>query len=338
MTQLWAGLFLALLALPAEGGVLKKVIRHKRQSGVNVTLPEENQPVVFNHVYNIKLPVGSQCSVDLESASGEKDLAPPSEPQESFQEHTVDGENQIVFTHRINIPRRACGCAAAPDVKELLSRLEELENLVSSLREQCTSGAGCCLQSAEGRVDTRPFCSGRGNFSTEGCGCVCEPGWKGPNCSEPECPGNCHLHGQCLDGQCVCDEGFTGEDCSLLACPSDCNDQGKCVDGACVCFEGYSGLDCSQEACPVPCSEEHGRCVDGRCVCQEGFAGEDCREPLCLHNCHGRGRCVENECVCDEGFTGEDCGELVCPNDCFDRGRCLNGTCSCDEEPAIARN
>ncbi|XP_068830450.1 tenascin isoform X2 [Capricornis sumatraensis] len=331
MTQLWAGLFLALLALPAEGGVLKKVIRHKRQSGVNVTLPEENQPVVFNHVYNIKLPVGSQCSVGLESASGEKDLAPPSEPQESFQEHTVDGENQIVFTHRINIPRRACGCAAAPDVKELLSRLEELENLVSSLREQCTSGAGCCLQSAEGRVDTRPFCSGRGNFSTEGCGCVCEPGWKGPNCSEPECPGNCHLRGQCLDGQCVCDEGFTGEDCGLLACPSDCNDQGKCVDGACVCFEGYSGLDCSQEACPVSCSEEHGRCVDGRCVCQEGFAGEDCREPLCLHNCHGHGRCVENECVCDEGFTGEDCGELVCPNDCFDRGRCLNGTCSCDE-------
>uniref|UniRef100_A0A8B9WZI9 Tenascin n=1 Tax=Bos mutus grunniens TaxID=30521 RepID=A0A8B9WZI9_BOSMU len=335
MTRLWAGLFLALLALPAEGGVLKKVIRHKQQSGMNVTLPEENQPVVFNHVYNIKLPVGSQCSVDLESASGEKDLAAPSEPRESFQEHTVDGENQIVFTHRINIPRRACGCAAAPDVKELLSRLEELENLVSSLREQCTSGAGCCLQSAEGRVDTRPFCSGRGNFSTEGCGCVCEPGWKGPNCSEPECPGNCHLHGQCLDGQCVCHEGFTGEDCGQLACPSDCNDQGKCVDGACVCFEGYSGLDCSQETCPVPCSEEHGRCVDGRCVCQEGFAGEDCRELRC-GDCSQRGRCVggrcvENECVCDEGFTGDDCGELVCPNDCFDRGRCLNGTCSCDE-------
>ncbi|XP_031306160.1 tenascin isoform X2 [Camelus dromedarius] len=331
VTQLLGGVLLALLALPAEGGVLKKVIRHKRQSGMNVTLPEENQPVVFNHVYNIKLPVGSQCSVDLESASGEKDLAPPSEPRESFQEHTVDGENQIVFTHRINIPRRACGCAAAPDIKELLSRLEELESLVSSLREQCTTGAGCCLQPAEGRLDTRPFCSGRGNFSTEGCGCVCEPGWKGPNCSEPECPGNCHLRGQCLDGQCVCDEGFTGEDCSQVACPSDCNDQGKCVNGACVCFEGYSGEDCSQETCPVPCSEEHGRCVDGRCVCQDGFAGEDCREPLCLNNCHNRGRCVENECVCDEGFTGEDCGELICPNDCFDRGRCVNGTCFCEE-------
>nr|XP_037840187.1 tenascin isoform X8 [Chlorocebus sabaeus] len=331
MTRLSAGVLLALLALLTEGGVLKKVIRHKRQSGVNITLPEENQPVVFNHVYNIKLPVGSQCSVDLESASGEKDLAPPSEPSESFQEHTVDGENQIVFTHRINIPRRACGCAAAPDVKELLSRLEELENLVSSLREQCAAGAGCCLQSAIGRVDTRPFCSGRGNFSTEGCGCVCEPGWKGPNCSEPECPGNCNLRGQCIDGQCICDEGFTGEDCSQLACPGDCNDQGKCMNGVCICFEGYAGADCSREICPVPCSEEHGTCVDGLCVCHDGFAGDDCNKPLCLNNCYNRGRCVENECVCDEGFTGEDCSELICPNDCFDRGRCINGTCYCEE-------
>ncbi|XP_028635736.1 tenascin isoform X5 [Grammomys surdaster] len=331
MTWLLPGIFLALFALTPEGGVLKKVIRHKRESGLNITLPEENQPVVFNHVYNIKLPVGSQCSVDLESASGEKDLTPTPESSGSFQEHTVDGENQIVFTHRINIPRRACGCAAAPDVKELLSRLEELELLVSSLREQCTMGTGCCLQPAEGRLDTRPFCSGRGNFSAEGCGCVCEPGWKGPNCSEPECPGNCNLRGQCLDGQCICDEGFTGEDCSQLACPNDCNDQGRCVNGVCVCFEGYAGLDCGLEVCPVPCSEEHGMCVDGRCVCKDGFAGEDCNEPLCLNNCYNRGRCVENECVCDEGFTGEDCSELICPNDCFDRGRCVNGTCYCEE-------
>ncbi|XP_038190048.1 tenascin isoform X3 [Arvicola amphibius] len=331
MTWLLPGIFLASLALTSEGGVLKKVIRHKRQSGVNMTLPEESQPVVFNHVYNIKLPVGSQCSVDLESANGEKDLTPMPESSGSFQEHTVDGENQIVFTHRINIPRRACGCAAAPDVKELLSRLEELEMLVSSLREQCTMGTGCCLQPAEGRLDTRPFCSGRGNFSAEGCGCVCEPGWKGPNCSDPECPGNCNLRGQCLDGQCVCDEGFTGEDCSQLACPNDCNDQGRCVNGVCVCFEGYAGVDCGLEVCPVPCSEEHGMCVDGRCVCKDGFAGDDCNEPLCLNNCYNRGRCVENECVCDEGFTGEDCSELICPNDCFDRGRCVNGTCYCEE-------
>ncbi|NXA34865.1 TENA protein, partial [Eudromia elegans] len=314
------------------GGLIKRIIRHKRETGLNVTLPEDNQPVVFNHVYNIKLPVGSLCSVDLDSASGDADLKAEIEPVKHYEEHTVNEENQIVFTHRINIPRRACGCAAAPDIKDLLSRLEELEGLVSSLREQCASGIGCCpsAQTAEGRLDTTPYCSGHGNYSTEICGCVCEPGWKGPNCSEPSCPRNCLNRGRCVRGKCICDEGFTGEDCGQATCPSDCNDQGKCVDGVCVCFEGYTGADCSEELCPEGCSV-HGKCVSGRCVCSEGFVGEDCSEPLCPNNCNNRGRCVDNECVCDEGYTGEDCGELICPNDCFDRGRCVNGTCFCEE-------
>uniref|UniRef100_A0A8C5JBB2 Tenascin C n=1 Tax=Junco hyemalis TaxID=40217 RepID=A0A8C5JBB2_JUNHY len=292
---------LALLSQHVTGGLIKRIIRQKRETGLNVTLPEDNQPVVFNHVYNIKLPVGSLCSVDLDSASGDTDLKAEIEPVKNYEEHTANEGNQIVFTHRINIPRRACGCAAAPDIKDLLSRLEELEGLVSSLREQCASGAGCCpnSQAAEGRLDTTPYCSGHGNYSIDICGCVCEPGWKGPNCSQP-------------------------------SCPNDCNDQGKCVDGLCVCFEGYTGPDCSQELCPQGCGA-HGRCVGGQCLCHEGFVGDDCSVPLCPHNCHGRGRCVDNECVCDEGYTGEDCSELICPNDCFDRGRCVNGTCFCEE-------
>ncbi|NWT22792.1 TENA protein, partial [Cardinalis cardinalis] len=283
------------------GGLIKRIIRQKRETGLNVTLPEENQPVVFNHVYNIKLPVGSLCSVDLDSASGDADLKAEIEPVKNYEEHTVNEGNQIVFTHRINIPRRACGCAAAPDIKDLLSRLEELEGLVSSLREQCASGAGCCpnSQAVEGRLDTTPYCSGHGNYSIDICGCICEPGWKGPNCSQ-------------------------------ASCPNDCNDQGKCVDGLCVCFEGYTGPDCGQELCAQGCGA-HGRCVGGQCVCHEGFVGDDCSVPLCPHNCHGRGRCVDSECVCDEGYTGEDCSELICPNDCFDRGRCVNGTCFCEE-------
>ncbi|NXA18318.1 TENA protein, partial [Ibidorhyncha struthersii] len=313
------------------GGLIKRIIRQKRETGLNVTLPEDNQPVVFNHVYNIKLPVGSLCSVDLDTASGDADLKAEIEPVKNYEEHRVN-ENQIVFTHRINIPRRACGCAAAPDIKDLLSRLEELEGLVSSLREQCASGAGCCpnSQAVEGRLDTTPYCSGHGNYSVEICGCICEPGWKGPNCSEPDCPRNCFNRGLCVQGKCICNEGFTGEDCSRATCPSDCNDQGKCVDGVCVCFEGYTGTDCSEELCSQGCSV-HGRCVSGQCVCHEGFTGKDCSEPLCPNNCHNRGRCVDNECVCDEGYTGEDCSELICPNDCFDRGRCVNGTCFCDE-------
>nr|XP_054502379.1 tenascin [Agelaius phoeniceus] len=292
---------LALLSQHVTGGLIKRIIRHKRETGLNVTLPEDNQPVVFNHVYNIKLPVGSLCSVDLDSASGDADLKAEIEPVKNYEEHTVNEGNQIVFTHRINIPRRACGCAAAPDIKDLLSRLEELEGLVSSLREQCASGAGCCpnSQAVEGRLDTTPYCSGHGNYSIDICGCICEPGWKGPNCSQ-------------------------------ASCPNDCNDQGKCVDGLCVCFEGYTGPDCSQELCAQGCGA-HGRCVGGQCLCHEGFVGDDCSVPLCPHNCHGRGRCVDSECVCDEGYTGEDCSELICPNDCFDRGRCVNGTCFCEE-------
>uniref|UniRef100_A0A674GR20 Tenascin C n=1 Tax=Taeniopygia guttata TaxID=59729 RepID=A0A674GR20_TAEGU len=296
-----ACVILTLLSQHVTGGLIKRIIRQKRETGLNVTLPEDNQPVVFNHVYNIKLPVGSLCSVDLDTASGDADLKAEIEPVKNYEEHTVNEGNQIVFTHRINIPRRACGCAAAPDIKDLLSRLEELEGLVSSLREQCASGAGCCpnSQAAEGRLDTTPYCSGHGNYSIEICGCICEPGWKGPNCSQ-------------------------------ASCPSDCNDQGKCVDGLCVCFEGYTGPDCSQELCAQGCGA-HGRCVGGQCLCHEGFVGDDCSVPLCPHNCHGRGRCVDSECVCDEGYTGEDCSELICPNDCFDRGRCVNGTCFCEE-------
>ncbi|XP_062361417.1 tenascin isoform X2 [Cinclus cinclus] len=300
-SQVLACAILALLSQHVTGGLIKRMIRQKRETGLNVTLPEDNQPVVFNHVYNIKLPIGSLCSVDLDTASGDADLKAEIEPVKNYEEHTVNEGNQIVFTHKINIPRRACGCAAAPDIKDLLSRLEELEGLVSSLREQCASGAGCCpnSQAAEGRLDTTPYCSGHGNYSIEICGCVCEPGWKGPNCSQ-------------------------------ASCPSDCNDQGKCVDGLCVCFEGYTGPDCSQELCAQGCGA-HGRCVGGQCLCHEGFVGDDCSVPLCPHNCHGRGRCVDSECLCDEGYTGEDCSELICPNDCFDRGRCVNGTCFCEE-------
>ncbi|XP_018085084.1 tenascin isoform X4 [Xenopus laevis] len=317
-----------LLSAEVNCGLVRKIIRQKRESGLNVTLPEDNQPVVFNHVYNINVPMGSLCSVDLDPTSTKDNELTP-QVGKNYQEHTLNGENQIVFTHRINIPRRACGCASAPDIKDLLTRLEELEGLVSSLREQCTTGAGCC-SSAQGVIETKPYCNGRGNYSSEAKACICESGWTGLNCTEMECPGQCNSRGVCVNGACVCNPGFIGEDCSELACPDDCNDQGKCVNGICVCFEGYGGEDCKEEICPIPCSE-HGKCVNGRCVCEENFIGEDCSEPRCPNNCNNHGRCVDNECVCNEPYTGEDCSELICPNDCFDRGRCVNGVCFCEE-------
>ncbi|KAG8447666.1 hypothetical protein GDO86_014975 [Hymenochirus boettgeri] len=323
--QVFACLFI-LLNAEVNCGLVRKIIRQKRETGFNLTLPEDNQPVVFNHVYNIKVPMGSLCSVDLDPTNTEQNEVKPHIGKD-YSEHTADGENQIVFTHRINIPRRACGCASIPDIKDLLSRLEELEGVVSSLKEQCNTG---CCTSAEGSIETKPYCNGRGNYSSETNGCICEPGWTGFNCTELECPGQCTNRGTCVNGKCVCYEGFTGEDCSELTCPDDCNDQGRCINGICVCFEGYGGENCKEEICSVPCSD-HGKCVNGRCVCEENFIGEDCSEPLCPNNCNNRGRCVDNECVCDEPYTGEDCSELICPNDCFDRGRCVNGVCFCEE-------
>ncbi|XP_053466405.1 tenascin isoform X3 [Ictalurus furcatus] len=325
---------MAILLDLSMAGLLRKMIRHRRESlmppkSENMTLPNPDQPVVFNHVYNINVPTGSLCSVDLDSPGG-SEMKPKSVPSEQHIEHTVDGENQIVFTHRINIPKQACGCDShMPDLKDLLNRLEMLEAEVSSLREQCTSGNGCCGAQVTGEITTKPYCNGHGNYSIETCNCVCEPGWKGPNCSETECPSSCQDQGRCVDGKCVCFEGFGGEDCGIELCPVDCGEYGQCIDGSCMCAEGYMGEDCSMTNCLNNCLGR-GRCVDGECLCNEPWTGFDCSELICPNDCFDRGRCINGTCYCDEGFIGEDCGELTCPDNCNNRGLCVSGQCICN--------
>uniref|UniRef100_A0A669EPF5 Tenascin Cb n=1 Tax=Oreochromis niloticus TaxID=8128 RepID=A0A669EPF5_ORENI len=330
-------LTVALILQFATAGLVRNVIRHRREALMpkktqeNLTLPHPDQPVVFNHVYNINVPSTSLCSVDLDSPGG-TDLKHKTVPMEmqntEHMEHTVDGDNQIVFTHRINIPKQACGCEnQLPDIKAILSRLEMLESELSSLREQCTSGAGCCGAQVTGK-STSPYCNGRGNWSTDTCSCVCEPGWKGPNCTEPECPSDCQDQGRCVDGKCECFEGFGGDDCSIELCLLDCGDYGHCVDGSCLCEDGFIGEDCSQTNCLNNCLGR-GRCVDDECICDHPWAGFDCSELICPNDCYDRGRCINGTCYCEEGYTGEDCGELTCPGNCNDQGICVNGQCVC---------
>ncbi len=149
-------LVLATLMTLNHAGLVKKMIRHRREAlaipGIhNVTLPTSSQPVVFNHVYNIKVPGSSLCSVDLDSPTG-SDLEQKDAPSGSeVADHTLDSSNQIVFTHRINVPKQACGCTEElPDLKELLNRLEMLEGEVSTLREQCATETTCCSAQATG--------------------------------------------------------------------------------------------------------------------------------------------------------------------------------------------
>ncbi|XP_026096336.1 tenascin isoform X5 [Carassius auratus] len=327
-------LVLATLMTLNHAGLVKKMIRHRREAltipGIhNVTLPTSSQPVVFNHVYNIKVPGSSLCSVDLDSPAS-SDLEQKDAPSGSeVTDHTLDSSNQIVFTHRINIPKQACGCTEGlPDLKELLNRLEMLEGELSTLREQCTTETTCCSAQATGPIGTKPYCSGRGNYSTDTCGCICEPGWKGPNCTVPECPGDCSDQGRCVNGKCECFDGFTGEDCSLETCRVDCGENGRCINGVCVCNEGFSGDDCTETDCLNNCLGR-GRCIDSECVCDEPWTGFDCSELICPHDCYDRGRCDNGTCYCDKGFTGEDCGTIACPNDCSGRGFCIDGHCVC---------
>lgn len=155
---------LALFLELSTAGLVRKIIRHRREALMpkntqeNLTLPQTDQPVVFNHVYNINVPVTTLCSVDLDLPGGNN--AKHTNNQMNMQntehmENTEDGDNQIVFTHRITIPKQACGCNnQLPDIKDILHRLEMLETELSSLREQCNNGVECCGAQVTGKVYT----------------------------------------------------------------------------------------------------------------------------------------------------------------------------------------
>uniref|UniRef100_A0A7N5ZUI4 Tenascin R (restrictin, janusin) n=1 Tax=Anabas testudineus TaxID=64144 RepID=A0A7N5ZUI4_ANATE len=285
---------------------LVRTTRVRRQapsaSSANQTLRE--QPVIFNHVYNINVPLESLCSVDLDAS------APPApDGPTEYTEQTLDADSQVTFTHRINIPKAACACPTTTTIQQLATRVEMLEREVSLLRTQC--GSGCCGEgSAMGRLDFIPGCSGHGSFSFDLCGCICEEGWTGKNCSEPRCPDNCSGQGVCVEGECVCDRDFGGDNCSEPRCPADCSGRGLCIDGECVCEESFTGEDCMVGRCLNDCSDQ-GLCINGTCQCRPGYVGEDCSLVYCANNCSNKGVCKEGFCVCQEGFAGDDCNSVA---------------------------
>lgn len=124
-------------------------------------------------------------------------------------------------------------------------------------------------------------------------GCVCQPGYSGPNCDVFQCPFGCFAalgHGRCAGppevaqaGTCVCLDDWTGPHCSRKACPNDnCQQQlyGRCVAelGLCVCFAGRHGPGCDQLLCTPPNCSGHGTCdtQTGTCQCESGWKAPFC--------------------------------------------------------------
>ncbi|XP_054889627.1 tenascin-N [Poeciliopsis prolifica] len=220
------------------------------------------QGLTFSHIYKLDIPGSSSCTVERL----------PTQKTGLQQDTITNGENDIIFKHNIRLQTPQCNCEESESFKDLLYRINGLEEEVTYLKTQCTQG--CCGRGG-GVAGVDTSCSGHGTYQQDTCSCLCNPGWEGPDCSVTSCPDECNDNGRCVDGKCKCYEGYTGEDCSQLTCPSDCNDKGECRDGKCVCFPHFTGEDCSTPTCPNDCAD-NGLCVDGQCVCEEGFYGEDC--------------------------------------------------------------
>ncbi|XP_069497234.1 tenascin-N isoform X2 [Ambystoma mexicanum] len=229
--------------------------------------------VTFSHVYKIDVPKASQVQMD----GGETPMADDAvvlQAGESGEEHN------FVFRHNIRVQTPKVDCDSSSGFLALLARFEKLEMELKGIQESCSS-SGCCGAGVSAGLST--MCGGHGTFLRESCGCRCDEGWEGDDCSRRSCPNNCTGHGRCVDGRCVCDEPYAGEDCGELLCPKGCNGNGVCIDGRCQCLEGFTGEDCSEKRCPGDCGG-NGYCDGGECFCEEGFTGIDCSAILGIQN------------------------------------------------------
>ncbi len=139
-------LFFGIQAVPSPTDKLVRTTRVPEGGGPS---SNQTQAMIFNHVYNINVPLESLCSVDLDTVPGpgtNKGTAGSDNMPTEYTEETMDSDSQVTFTHRINIPKQACACPAAAAMELLANRIELLEREVSLLRVQCSSS--CCGESS----------------------------------------------------------------------------------------------------------------------------------------------------------------------------------------------
>ncbi|TFK06946.1 platelet glycoprotein 4 [Platysternon megacephalum] len=231
------------------------------------------QKISFSHSYKIDLPKSSQIKVEADPLP----LKDDSHVLLAAGDADEEEEQNIIFRHNIRVQTPRGDCEALGHIKDLLERMEKMEKEMMVLKEAC-SIQRCC-----GGVQGVSNCSGHGTFIQEICGCDCDEGWEGSDCSRPSCPNNCNGNGRCVDGKCICSKPYVGEDCSQRLCPKNCSGNGICNNGVCQCYEEFMGDDCSEKRCPNDCSG-NGFCDSGECYCHDGFIGLDCSQVIAPQN------------------------------------------------------
>ncbi|XP_038270282.1 tenascin-N [Dermochelys coriacea] len=245
-----------------------------------VQLPHEShnctsngQKISFSHSYKIDLPKSSQIKVEADPLPLKND----SHVLLAAGDADKEEEQNIIFRHNIRVQTLRGDCEAFGHMKDLVERVEKMEKEMMVLKEACRVQR-CC-----GGVQGVSNCSGHGTFIKEICGCDCDEGWEGSDCSRPSCPNNCNGNGRCVDGKCICSKLYVGEDFSQRLCPMNCSGNGICNNGVCQCYEEFIGDDCSEKRCPNDCSG-NGFCDSGECYCHDGFIGLDCSQVIAPQN------------------------------------------------------
>lgn len=187
--------------------------------------------------------------------------------------------------------------------------------------------------------------------------CICEEGWHGTHCDQPDCNDVQHCNnGICIGPNiCQCKEGWEdaseSRPCATFHCGqrNDCSFHGTCSGpNVCDCQPDWRGSpDCSRQTCVVSPSvcDDGDECTMDECDASLGCTHEAvicslfevCVRGDCVFPCNTIGDCDPGQ-ACRAGGCFDDCEEDI---DCIDGDGCTIDECDpatgCSNEPIVCQ-